>query len=55
MVLNAFEKVLSKRQSKYVKVLEWLDGQIDVMRRKEAKVCSRLSGVLNMKEFEDDE
>lgn len=54
LVLNAFKKVLCKRQSRYVKVLEWLDEQIDTMMRKEGNMCQRLQGILRMKEFEEE-
>lgn len=54
LVLNAFKRVLAKRQSRYIKVLEWLDEQITIMRRTQGNMCARLHGVLNMKEFVDE-
>jgi hypothetical protein len=54
LVLNSFKRVLAKRQSRYSRVLEWLDEQISAMRRKEGNMCARLHGVLHMKEFVDE-
>jgi hypothetical protein len=44
--MNAFSVVLKKRQSKYGKVLEWLDGRMKVCRAREAEMCQRMQGVV---------
>lgn len=46
LVLNAFRKVLGRRQSRYGKVLAWIEGRIGIINAKGADVCRRLNGVL---------
>ena len=46
LAFNAFRKVLRKRQSKYRKVIEWLDTKIGVLMANEARMCERMEGVL---------
>jgi hypothetical protein len=43
---RAFREVLGKRQTKYRRVLEWLDGKIVLMERREQEVCRKLRGVV---------
>lgn len=44
--MHAFRNVLSKRQSRYGKIIEWLDGKIGDLERKEKKSCEFLKGVV---------
>ncbi|KAE8444198.1 hypothetical protein EG329_000795 [Mollisiaceae sp. DMI_Dod_QoI] len=46
LALNAFCSVLGKRQSKYHKVLEWLDEKAQLLSRMEGDTCQRMEGVL---------
>jgi hypothetical protein len=47
LATRAFVTVLRKRQARYTKVLEWLDGKIRVLEERERKVCERLNGVVS--------
>lgn len=47
--INAFKDVLSKRQSKYAKVLEWLGKRIMVLSINEREMCLRSRGALKMR------
>ncbi|KAF8847635.1 hypothetical protein BDZ45DRAFT_607177 [Acephala macrosclerotiorum] len=46
--VNAFERVLRRRQSRYGKVLEWLEGKIRVLRMREGETCRRMEGVVRI-------
>ena len=46
--MKSFRAVLAKRQSKYVKVLEWLDSRIEVLSIKEREICLGLRGVVRV-------
>jgi hypothetical protein len=46
MALNAFRNVLRKKQSKYGKVIEWLDEKICELRGKEADSFTRMKGIV---------
>lgn len=54
LAINGFETVLSKRQSKYLKVLEWLDERISVLSMKERDMCLRSRGILKIGELVED-
>lgn len=47
LALNAFRNVLKKRQSKYGKVLAWLDDQLMNLKAKGAESLSRMSGIVS--------
>jgi hypothetical protein len=47
LAMNAFRDVLRRRQSKYGKLLEWIEGRIQRLRTKEAAMCGRMEGVLS--------
>jgi len=44
--MHAFRDVLRKRQSKYTKIIEWLEGKIDVLKAREAESCSWMRGIV---------
>jgi hypothetical protein len=44
--LNAFRNVLKKRQSKYGKVIKWLDERVSELRRKEVNGFARMKNVI---------
>ncbi|EPE28187.1 hypothetical protein GLAREA_04978 [Glarea lozoyensis ATCC 20868] len=46
LAMRAFITVLRKRQARYTKVLEWLEGKMRVFEGREGKVCERLMGVV---------
>jgi hypothetical protein len=46
MALNAFRNVLRKKQSKYGKVIEWLDEKICELRGKEADSFAGMKGII---------
>jgi hypothetical protein len=47
LALNAFRNVLKKRQSKYGKVITWLDDQLMDLNAKGADSLSRMSGIVS--------
>jgi hypothetical protein len=47
MALNAFRVVLGKKQSKYRKVIEWLDERIGELRRREVDGFVRMKGIVS--------
>jgi len=47
LAVNAFRDVLGKRQSRYGKVLEWIDGRIAMLGTKDA-VCYRMKGLVGL-------
>jgi hypothetical protein len=47
LALNAFRNVLKKRQSKYGKVIAWLDDQLMDLNAKGADSLSRMSGIVS--------
>jgi hypothetical protein len=46
LAIHAFRDVLQKRQSSYRKIIEWLEGRIEVLRVKERESCARMRGVV---------
>jgi hypothetical protein len=46
LAIRAFREVLRKRQSKYVKVLAWIDLRIGGMTVKERRVCEGMERAL---------
>ena len=46
MALNAFRNVLRKKQSKYGKMIEWLDEKIFELKGKEADSFARIKGIV---------
>jgi len=46
MALNAFQKVLGKRQSRYREVIAWLDGRISELKVKDEEALKRMKGVV---------
>jgi hypothetical protein len=49
LALNAFREVLRKRQSKYGKVISWLDEQISHLSAKNGESFARMSGIVSSK------
>ena len=47
LALNAYRNVLKKRQSKYGKVIAWLDDQLMDLKAKGADSLSRMSGIVS--------
>lgn len=47
LALNAFRNVLGRRQSKYGKVIAWLDERLLHFTAKEGDSFSRMSGILS--------
>ncbi|PMD19565.1 hypothetical protein NA56DRAFT_193906 [Hyaloscypha hepaticicola] len=47
LALNSFRNVLRKRQSKYGKVIAWLDDQLMDLKAKGADGLSRMSGLVS--------
>jgi hypothetical protein len=45
--LQAFKNVLVKKQSKYGKVITWLDEKIAELRAKNSEGLSRMSGIVS--------
>ncbi len=45
LAVNAFLNVLRKRQSKYLKVIKWLDMRIATFRAREARMCKMMKDV----------
>lgn len=48
MALNAFRGVLGKRQTKYRKVIEWLDERLLGLRVREGESCERMKGIVGL-------
>jgi len=46
LAMHAFRDVLRKRQSKYGKVIEWLESRIWSLREKEGKGVDRMVGIV---------
>ena len=46
LAFNAFRGVLRKRQSKYGKIIEWLDVKIKALEVKEKGICERMKGAM---------
>lgn len=46
LVLNAFHKVLLQKQSRYRKVIEWLEETMEGIKGREGEMCRRLNGVI---------
>jgi len=46
LAMNAFSKVMGKRQSKFGKVIEWLDERIELLRAREWETCGRMKGIV---------
>jgi hypothetical protein len=44
--MNAFRVVMGKRQSKFSKVIEWLDERIVILRTREGETFDRMKGVV---------
>jgi hypothetical protein len=44
--MNAFRNVMGKRQSKYGKVIEWLDERIETLMAREGNTCDRMKGIV---------
>jgi len=42
LAINAFREVLQKRQSKYRKVIEWLDERIGFLKGREWETCEKM-------------
>lgn len=46
LALTAFRDVMRKRQSKFGKVIEWLDERIEGLRGREGETCQRMKGIV---------
>ena len=47
LAVNAFRNVMGKRQSKFGKVIKWLDERIRVLKGKEGETCERMKGIVD--------
>ena len=47
LAINAFSKVLRKRQSKYLKAIKWLDMRIATLRARKARMCERMRNIVS--------
>jgi len=50
LAMNAFKDVLKRRQSRYGKLLEWIEGRIQRLRAREAAMCGRMEGIVHQVE-----
>ena len=46
LAMNALKKVMGKKQSKFGKVIEWLDEEIEILRAREQETCRRMTGIV---------
>jgi hypothetical protein len=46
LALHAFRDVMGKRQSKFGKIIEWLDERIGGLRVREGEVVGRMGGII---------
>lgn len=46
LAVHAFRDVLRRRQSDYGTILEWLEGRIGVLRKREGELCGRMRGIV---------
>lgn len=46
LAVNAFRNVMSKRQSKFRQVIEWLDEKIALLRMRDGETIRRTKGIV---------
>lgn len=46
LALNAYRNVLARRQTKYGKVISWLDERLLIMKVKDGESCAKMKGIV---------